>query len=105
MAGNAAALRVRLASGKILTIPGCYDAMSAKLVEKAGFDAVYVSGCAVSVATQSARRKSVCRTRACSPISTSRINSGQHVALAGHEGMARTQAAAIQKTAILPFGM
>ena len=51
MAGNAAALRARLASGKILTIPGCYDAMSAKLVEKAGFDAVYVSGYAVS-ATQ-----------------------------------------------------
>ena len=38
MAGNAAALRARLATGRILTIPGCYDAMSAKLVEQAGFE-------------------------------------------------------------------
>lgn len=51
MAGNAAALRARLAEGRILTIPGCFDAMSAKLVEQAGFDAAYVSGYAVS-ATQ-----------------------------------------------------
>jgi transposase InsO family protein len=30
---------------------------------------------------------------------------GQHVALAGDEGLAQTQAAAVQKPAILPFGM
>ena len=43
-AGSAAVLRARLAEGRILTIPGCFDAMSAKLVESAGFDAAYVSG-------------------------------------------------------------
>ncbi|UUX50453.1 isocitrate lyase/PEP mutase family protein [Nisaea acidiphila] len=48
---QAKALRERLAGERILTIPGCFDAMSAKLVEKAGFEAAYVSGYAVS-ATQ-----------------------------------------------------
>jgi 2-methylisocitrate lyase-like PEP mutase family enzyme len=49
--GQAKKLRERLAEKRILTIPGCFDAMSAKLVEKAGFEAAYVSGYAVS-ATQ-----------------------------------------------------
>lgn len=48
---QAKALRARLRQERILTIPGCFDAMSAKLVEKAGFEAAYVSGYAVS-ATQ-----------------------------------------------------
>ncbi|MBO6559944.1 MAG: isocitrate lyase/PEP mutase family protein [Nisaea sp.] len=48
---QAKALRERLGEDRILTIPGCFDAMSAKLVEKAGFEAAYVSGYAVS-ATQ-----------------------------------------------------
>lgn len=32
----------------IAILPGCYDALSAKVVEKAGFDAVYLSGAGVS---------------------------------------------------------
>lgn len=32
----------------IAVLPGCYDALSAKIVEKAGFDAVYLSGAGVS---------------------------------------------------------
>jgi len=45
---QATRLRNRLAEPRILTIPGCFDAMSAKLVERAGFEAAYVSGYAVS---------------------------------------------------------
>ncbi|MFW5918364.1 MAG: isocitrate lyase/PEP mutase family protein [Haloferacaceae archaeon] len=32
----------------IAVLPGCYDALSAKILEKAGFDAVYLSGAGVS---------------------------------------------------------
>lgn len=32
----------------IAILPGCYDALSAKVVEKAGFDAAYLSGAGVS---------------------------------------------------------
>jgi 2-methylisocitrate lyase-like PEP mutase family enzyme len=37
-------LRERLASEQILVLPGAADAMTARLVEAAGFDAVYVTG-------------------------------------------------------------
>ena len=41
-------LRELLNSGKTIVAPGVFDGMSAKLVEDAGFKAVYVSGGAVS---------------------------------------------------------
>lgn len=40
----AAQLRRRLAEGRLLTVPGCSDALGARLVEQAGFDAVYMTG-------------------------------------------------------------
>jgi carboxyvinyl-carboxyphosphonate phosphorylmutase len=41
-------LRSRLESGPIVVAPGAYDALSARLVEEAGFPAVYVSGAGAS---------------------------------------------------------
>jgi 2-methylisocitrate lyase-like PEP mutase family enzyme len=41
-------LRQLLARQEILVLPGCYDALSAKLVERAGFSATFMSGFAVS---------------------------------------------------------
>lgn len=41
-------LRKLLAGQDILPVPGCYDAMSAKLIERAGFPAAFMSGFAVS---------------------------------------------------------
>ena len=41
-------LRERLKQGRMLTAPGAYDAMTAKLVERAGFEAVYMTGAGVS---------------------------------------------------------
>ncbi len=41
-------LRELLASGKIVMAPGAYDAWSAKMVEAAGFSAVYMTGYGVS---------------------------------------------------------
>ncbi|MGD0588277.1 MAG: isocitrate lyase/PEP mutase family protein [Thermoplasmata archaeon] len=41
-------LRSRLTSGPIVVAPGAYDALSARLVEEAGFPAVYVSGAGAS---------------------------------------------------------
>lgn len=35
-------------SNDITILPGCYDALSAKIIEKAGFDAAYLSGAGVS---------------------------------------------------------
>ena len=43
-----ATLRERLSTKKILVAPGAYDALTARLVEAAGFDAVYMSGAGVS---------------------------------------------------------
>jgi 2-methylisocitrate lyase-like PEP mutase family enzyme len=37
-------LRERLAAGRIVRAPGAYDALSARLVEQAGFEAVYMTG-------------------------------------------------------------
>lgn len=39
-----ASLRRRLADGNPIVAPGAYDALSARLVESAGFDVVYVTG-------------------------------------------------------------
>lgn len=42
-------LRQLLSSGRLLAAPGAYDAITAKMVEKAGFEAVYVTGSGVSL--------------------------------------------------------
>ncbi len=41
---RAARLRELLAEPKPLTAPGCYDALGARLIEEAAFDAVYMTG-------------------------------------------------------------
>ncbi|HSQ05440.1 MAG TPA: isocitrate lyase/PEP mutase family protein, partial [Burkholderiales bacterium] len=41
-------LRQRLATGPLLVAPGIYDAYGARLVEQAGFEAVYMTGNGVS---------------------------------------------------------
>jgi 2,3-dimethylmalate lyase len=46
-----AELRSRLARPDILVAPGVYDALMAKLVETAGFEAVYMTGAGVSQST------------------------------------------------------
>lgn len=37
-------LRAQLADGRVLTVPGCSDALGAKLIEQAGFKAAYMTG-------------------------------------------------------------
>lgn len=44
------ALRARLDTGELLAVPGAYDALSAKLVEQAGFPAVYIGSYATAAA-------------------------------------------------------
>ena len=44
MNDGAKQLRTLLARPKLLIAPGCYDALSAKLVQEAGFDAAYMTG-------------------------------------------------------------
>ncbi len=41
-------LRTLLAQGRVLPTPGCFDAMSARLVEQAGFSLAFMSGFGVS---------------------------------------------------------
>jgi methylisocitrate lyase len=45
---KAAALRRLLKEEEILLAPGCFNALSARLVEQAGFKAIYVSGAATA---------------------------------------------------------
>jgi 2-methylisocitrate lyase-like PEP mutase family enzyme len=47
--GRNARLAARLAQPRILIAPGCFDALTARLVETAGFEAAYVSGAGVSL--------------------------------------------------------
>ena len=42
--GHGPTLRGRLDSGEMVLAPGCYDALGARLVEEAGFSAVYMTG-------------------------------------------------------------
>lgn len=49
--GERAGLRSLLSTGSILVAPGAYDALMARLVETAGFSAVYLSGAGVSYST------------------------------------------------------
>jgi len=44
----AAVLRSRLDDGGILTLPGAFDAMTARIVEASGFEAVYATGAGIS---------------------------------------------------------
>ena len=46
--GEVLKLKERLASGDIVVAPGCYDALSAVLIERAGFNAAYLSGAALA---------------------------------------------------------
>lgn len=48
MPGEHTMLKSRLASGPALLAPGAYDALSALLVEQAGFEAIYMSGASIS---------------------------------------------------------
>ena len=48
MGTNAARLRKALEQNEILVVPGAYDGVSAKIVEKAGFEAVFAGGFALS---------------------------------------------------------
>ena len=41
-------LRTLFASGRIAVAPGAYDGLSARLVEQAGFPAIYASGGAIA---------------------------------------------------------
>lgn len=41
-------LRERLSSGQLLRMPGAFNPLSAKLIERKGFDGVYVSGAVLS---------------------------------------------------------
>ena len=43
-------LRQQLASGKMLVAPGAYDAIGARMIEQAGFSAVYMTGAGTSAA-------------------------------------------------------
>lgn len=47
-------LRARIDSGPILVVPGAYDALFASLVQRAGFEAVYLTGSGVSYSTLAA---------------------------------------------------
>jgi 2,3-dimethylmalate lyase len=49
VAGRNARLRARLTEPRILVAPGCYDCLTARLVETGGFEAAYVSGAGVSL--------------------------------------------------------
>lgn len=49
VAGRNRRLRERLAAPRILVAPGCYDCLTARLVETGGFEAAYVSGAGVSI--------------------------------------------------------
>jgi 2-methylisocitrate lyase-like PEP mutase family enzyme len=48
MAGSAAALRARLAAGEQLLVPGAANALTARVIEEAGFPAVYVTGAGIA---------------------------------------------------------
>lgn len=48
MATNAAKLRTRIRAGGTIWMAGAYDALSAKLIAQAGFEAVFTTGYGVS---------------------------------------------------------
>ncbi len=48
LSGAGARLRALLSGERIVVAPGAYDALTARLIERAGFDAIYLSGAGVS---------------------------------------------------------
>lgn len=48
MTTSAARLRAHLASGRLLMVPGAANALTARVIEDAGFEAVYVTGAGVA---------------------------------------------------------
>lgn len=48
MRGQSARLRSLVASGRLLVVPGAANALTARLVEDAGFEAVYVTGAGIA---------------------------------------------------------
>ena len=48
LSGAGARLRALLGGERIVVAPGAYDALTARLIERAGFDAIYLSGAGVS---------------------------------------------------------
>lgn len=58
--GAASSLRPLLGRGRVVVAPGAYDALSALLIEQAGFEAIYLTG------TARPRRCSGCRISASS---------------------------------------
>lgn len=46
--GGPARMRALLSQGRLVVLPGAYDALSARIVEAAGFEAIYLSGSGVS---------------------------------------------------------
>lgn len=51
MSSNPARLRALLAGDDLLVVPGCSDALGARLIEQAGFAAAYMTGFGVSATT------------------------------------------------------
>jgi 2,3-dimethylmalate lyase len=49
VADRNARLAARLAEPRILVAPGCYDCLTARIIETSGFEAAYVSGAGVSL--------------------------------------------------------
>ena len=47
---GAAGLRELLGSGRVVQAPGCFDALSARVVEAAGFDAAFLGGFSIAAA-------------------------------------------------------
>jgi 2-methylisocitrate lyase-like PEP mutase family enzyme len=47
-ARTASSLRAQLGNGKIVMAPGCYDGLSALLIEQAGFSSAYLSGAGIA---------------------------------------------------------
>ncbi|SEB49156.1 methylisocitrate lyase [Paramicrobacterium humi] len=47
-ASKRAAFRERLATGELLRLPGAFNPLSARLIERKGFDGVYISGAVLS---------------------------------------------------------
>ena len=48
---NSNRLRSLLEKGSILTLPGVYDCISAKIAEKCGFEALFTSGFGISASS------------------------------------------------------
>ena len=59
----AAVLRSYLASGEIFVAPGCFDGLSARLIQQAGFNVAYASGGAISRGARNAGSGPVHRPR------------------------------------------